>query len=173
MNMINLKEYIGDHLEQFDNAELPAGHEERFEAKLDAMLAARKDDGKAEGESHKYNSKRMIIRWISVAAAAVVAAVIFINRPAREMDWFAGVTDDPVSVYLAYAEKVGQMYKEILLKDAEGNWETTVNGIADEAVPMIDQLPEELDDASKAAIMKEYYGKLLDGLNKINKIKEL
>lgn len=170
MNMIDLKEYIGDHLEEFDNAELPAGHEERFEAKLGKMLAARKDS-RSEDESHKSKSK--IIRWISVSAAAVVAAVIFINRPARKVDWFAGVTDDPVSVYLAYAEKVGQMYKEILLKDSEGNWETTVSGIADEAVPMIDQLPEELDDASKAAIMKEYYGKLLDGLHKINKIKEL
>lgn len=38
---------------------------------------------------------------------------------------------------------------------------------------MIDQLPDELDDAAKVAIMKEYYGELLRGLDKINKIKEL
>ena len=166
--MIDLKEYIGDYRKEFDNAELPDGHEERFEAKLDAMLAARKEDDKS-----KTNRKGRILRWIPVAAAAVIAVGIFINRPARKVDWFAGVTDDQVSVYLTYSEKVGQMYREIFLKDVEGNWETTVRGIADEAVPMIDQLPEELDDASKAAIMKEYYGKLLDGLNKINKIKEL
>lgn len=166
--MIDLKEYIGDCREEFDNAELPDGHEERFEAKLDAMLAARKED-----EKDKSDRKIRILRWIPVAAAAVIAVGIFIKRPARKVDWFAGVTDDPVTVYLAYSEKVGQMYREIFLKDVEGNWETTVSGIADEAVPMIDQLPEELDDASKAAIMKEYYGKLLDGLNKINKIKEL
>lgn len=171
--MIDLKEYVSDHLEEFDNAELPAGHEERFEARLDAMLAARKDDSQQKGESRKSDRKSRMLRWIPAAAAAVIAAVIVIGRPARKVDWFAGVTDDPVSVYLAYSEKVGEMYREILLKDLEGNWETTVCGIGDEAVPMIDQLPEELDDASKAAIMKEYYGRLLDGLNKINKIKEL
>ena len=171
--MIDLKEYVSDHLEEFDDIELPDGHEERFEAKLDAMLAARKEGGMMGNGTLKFHRNNKMLSWLSVAAAAVIAAVIFIGRPARKVDWFAGVTDDPVSVYLAYSEKVGEMYREILLKDVEGNWETTVSGIADEAVPMIDQLPEELDDASKAAIMKEYYGKLLDGLDKINKIKEL
>ena len=38
---------------------------------------------------------------------------------------------------------------------------------------MIDQLPDELDDKTKSHILKEYYGKLLNGLDKINKIKEL
>lgn len=173
MNMIDLKEYISDHLEEFDNIELPDGHEGRFEAKLDAMLAAREDDGEAKGGSHKSGRVIRMMRWIPVMAAGVAAVVIFTNRPAKERDWFAGVTDDPVSVYIAYAEKVGEMSREILKKDVEGRWGTTVRGITDEAVPMIDQLPEELDDASKAAIMKEYYGKLLDGLYKINKIKEL
>ena len=105
--------------------------------------------------------------------AAVVAAVIFTNRPSREVDWFAGVADDPVQVYLTYSEKVTALYEEILSRDLDGRWETTVGSIAGEKVAMIDQLPDELDDAAKAAIMKEYYGELLSGLDKINKIKEL
>lgn len=167
--MMDVKEYMSVHREEFDNAELPTGHEDRFEAKLDEMLAVRKGDVE-NGKSHR---KGVMPRWITAGAAAVIAAVIFINRPAKKVDWFAGVTDDPVLVYQTYAEKVGEMYRNIFQKDVEGCWETTVYSIADEAVPMIDQLPEELDDASKAAIMKEYYGKLLDGLHKINKIKEL
>ena len=83
------------------------------------------------------------------------------------------MADDPAAVYLAYSEKAASMYREILTKDIDGKWERTVGSIAEENVPMIDQLPEEMDDTAKAAILKEYYGNLLDGLNKINKIKEL
>lgn len=171
--MIDLKEYISDHQEEFDYAELPDGHEDRFKAKLDAVLDAGKDNCKPMDGRHKTSGKSRILRWIPVAAAAVVAAAIVISRPEKNVDWFAGVTDDPVLVYLAYSEKAGQMSREIFKKGVGGRWGTMVYGITEEAVPMIDQLPEELDDTVKAAIMKEYYGKLLDGLYKINKIKEL
>lgn len=167
--MIDLEEYIRNNREAFDDQEPPKGHLERFEARLDAAgLSERTPKRQISGVRR---AKRLA--WIASVAAAVVAAVIFINRSTTEVDWFAGVADDPVSVYLSYSEKAGEMYREIFIKDVEGNLGTAAGSVAEEAVPMIDQLPEELDDARKAAIMKEYYGKLLDGLNKINKIKEL
>lgn len=166
--MTDLNEYIRTNAQAFDSQELPAGHEKRFEAKLDAMLSEGKSDMKAIRKR-----RAGIFSVLATAIAAAVAAVIFINRPEKEIDWFAGVADDPVSVYLAYSEKAATMYEEILAKDVDARWETTVDGIVDENVPMIDQLPDELDNATKVAIMKEYYGKLLNGLNKINKIKEL
>ena len=170
--MIDLKEYISGNPEAFDDQELPLGHETRFEAKLDALLEVehKTEVKKTSGKRRRFT--RIFSATASIAAA-VAAAVIFINRPAEEIDWFAGVADDPVAVYLAYSEKVSSMYGEILTRDLEYRWGTTVSSIAEEAVPIIDQLPQELDDASKAIILKEYYGKLLNGLDKINKIKEL
>ena len=170
--MIELKEYIGVNPEAFDDQELPLGHETRFEAKLDALLEAEhKTEVKTTGGKRRMFS-RIFSATVSIAAAAT-AVMIFINRPSKKVDWFAGVADDPRAVYLAYSEKVSSMYGEIFTRDLDNHWETTVGSIAEETVPMIDQLPEELDDTAKAVILKEYYGELLDGLDKINKIKEL
>mgnify|MGYP006952759427 CR=1 FL=1 len=170
--MTEFKEYINNNPAFLEDQEVPAGHEARFEAKLDAMLESAQKT-RTDKASRRKRIFTGIFSGAAVVAAAAIAAVIFINRPADEVDWFAGVADDPRAVYLAYSEKVTVMYGEILSRDLEDRWERTVGSIAEETVPMIDQLPDELDDAAKAIILKEYYGKLLNGLDKINKIKEL
>lgn len=165
--MIEVKEHTGYAPEAFDDQELPSGHLARFEAKLDSIPGI---DEKSKGRT-LFERIRLVAGM--TAAAAAIAAVIFIHRPEEQREWFADVSDDPVSVYLTYSEKVSMMYRELFRKDINGNWGTTIGSIAEEAVPMIDQLPDELDNATKATIMKEYYGRLLDGLDRINKIKEL
>ena len=137
--MTDINEYIKRNASAFGTAELPEGHEGRFEAKLDALLSVAESSGR---EERKRRKTRMGIFSVLTTAAA-------------------------------YSEKVTALYEEILSRDLDGRWETTVGSIASEKVAMIDQLPDELDDAAKAAIMKEYYGELLRGLDKINKIKEL
>lgn len=169
--MTDIKEYIQRNASAFDSAELPEGHEGRFEAKLDTLLSGAESSGREERKRRK--TRMGIFSVLTTAAAAAVAAVIFTNRPSREVDWFAGVADDPVAVYMAYSEKIAVMYEEIFTKDLDERWETTVGSITNENVAMIDQLPDELDDKTKAHILKEYYGELLNGLDKINKIKEL
>lgn len=169
--MTDIKEYIQRNASAFDSAELPEGHEGRFEAKLDTLLSGAESSGREERKRRK--TRMGIFSVLTTATAAAVAAVIFTNRPSREVDWFAGVADDPTAVYMAYSEKIAVMYEEIFTKDLDERWETTVGSITNENVAMIDQLPDELDDKTKAQILKEYYGELLNGLDKINKIKEL
>lgn len=169
--MTDIKEYIQRNASAFDSAELPEGHEGRFEAKLDTLLSGAESSGREERKRRK--TRMGIFSVLTTAAAAAVAAVIFTNRPSREVDWFAGVADDPTAVYMAYSEKIAVMYEEIFTKDLDERWATTVGSITNENVAMIDQLPDELDDKTKAHILKEYYGELLNGLDKINKIKEL
>ena len=121
MNMTDFKEYIDNNPEILNDQELPAGHEVRFEARLDAMLDSRRKT------CHRKRLFTGIFSAITAVAAAVVAAVIFIDRPAEgEVDWFAGVADDPVAVYMAYSEKIAVMYEEIFTKDLDERWETTV-----------------------------------------------
>ena len=156
--------------------QLPEGHLERFEARLaDLAKAETAAEAAVTGTvtaNAKHRSAR-VIRFITgiCAAAAVVAAAVFIAHPAPQQptDWFAGVADDPVEICLAYSEKAAELSTAIFTKDLDGTLSGTVRSLSDSAVPMIDQLPEELDAATRAGILKHYYSELLDGLDKINK----
>ena len=159
-----------------DDAQLPEGHLERFEARLAGIGTAESEDEAAVTVPVTANPaprSARVIRFITgiCAVAAAVAAVIFIARPAQQQptDWFAGVADDPVEICLAYSEKAAELSTAIFTKDLDGTLSGTVRSLSDSAVPMIDQLPEELDAATRAGILKHYYSDLLDGLDKINK----
>ena len=157
--------------------QLPEGHLERFEARLADIGTSGSADEAAVTVPVTANAKHRkaarVIRLITglCAVAAAVAAVIFIAKPSEQQptDWFAGVADDPVEVCLAYSEKAAELSTAIYTKDLDGTLSGTVRSLSDSAVPMIDQLPEELDAATRAGILKQYYSELLDGLDKINK----
>ena len=40
-----------------------------------------------------------------------------------------------------------------------------LSGLTEEAIPLLDLLPEELGDGEKSAILKEHYNTLLDGIH--------
>lgn len=163
MNMNNLEEYIRQNREAFDDQELPEGHLARFEEKLES-----------------YKPRKVVrMRWMrligmaaAAAAAAVAAVVIFINRPEdREEDWFAGVGNDQVEICNAYYERMADLYESITRAHPDGSMDVEVASLAEGGVSMIDQLPDELGTEERAAILKEYYGNLLDGMVEINNIK--
>ncbi|MBP5487345.1 MAG: hypothetical protein J6Y06_06960 [Bacteroidales bacterium] len=168
--MDNLKEYINQNLESFNDQELPEGHQERFEA----MLA---DDCPAT------SWKNPVIRrsvWWSVGIAAALAAVFYIGSSdtndatqiiESNKDWFAGIGNDQFEICNAYYDKVAEFYETLLKTDPEGEMENAIDMIIDETIPLIDQLPEEMEPEARAAVLKEYYGHLLNGLVRIRNIK--
>ena len=162
--MNNLEEYIRLNREAFDEQEVPAGHLSRFEERLAGQVAGRK-------------RPLIWLRFASVAtgitavAAALAAVVIFINRPGeRHKDWFAGVGNDQLEICQAYYGKMAEYYETILKGDFDGTRQFDLEAIAGEGIPLVDQLPDEIDPETRAAVLKEYYGALLDGMERLNTI---
>lgn len=168
--MDNLKEYINKNLESFNDQELPEGHQEKFESML--------GDGYPATSWKKPVIKRSI--WWSVGIAAALAAIFFIGRPGNNdetqiiesnKDWFAGIGNDQFEICNAYYDKVAEFYETMLKNAPEGEMENAIDMVVDETIPLIDQLPEEMEPEARAAVLKEYYGNLLDGLVRIKNIK--
>lgn len=140
---------------RFDIYEMPAGHGERFEAKLDAALARRR-------------RSRLIVRL--TAAAACLALVFWAGTSSRTSVWRART---PEGVYSAYMQQVGELYQLLASNtDADGgdiDWESFLDELTGETIPLIDQLPDELPDREKRVILKNYYGGILDEAGQIRK----
>ena len=188
--MSNLEEYIKQNLEAFDDQELPEGHLERFEAKLAGLeerpalrqssgTALRQSSGTAQeissGTAQQPGQRPVKIWWwtaIAGVAAAVAAVAIFINQPTTsQKDWFADIPEDQASICQAYYDQMAVMYSDILMTDVDGSKEAQLMTIAEETIPMSDQLPEEMGEEERALILKEYYSDLLEGIEKIGRIK--
>ena len=71
----------------------------------------------------------------------------------------------------AYYDKVAEYYETMLKTDPVGEMENAIDMVIDETIPLIDQLPEEMEPEARAAVLKEYYSNLLDGLDRIKNIK--
>ena len=137
---------------KYDLMELPEGHDIRFRKRLEAS-----------------DRRRRTFRALLAAAAAV--ALLVLLRPAGGRDYFRGVADTPDAVYLSYLDQVAASYETIARMPGSeaSDWEAAMRSVTEETIPMMEQLPDELSDAQKAALLKAYYGDLLDGVERIRK----
>ena len=168
--MTELEKYIRSHANEFDGMKPKEGHEERFWAKyaIDSPVKPANDEGvkpaNDEGVKPANDGKgtakdRRVWRILvtAVAAAAVLAGVFIAGS---SFGHFTG--RNPEAIYLAYMTEVSKLYKDAPMEDSAA-WDDALAQLTEEAVPLFEQLPQELSRRRKARILKEYYGNLLDG----------
>ncbi len=174
-DMDKLEEYMRAHAAEFDTEAPPEGHERRFLEKVDFSTALEMTEEALEMTERPFERLRALFgmnrmrwSWAAVALAAAVVAVVLLPAGGRRS--FVGVGNDPRKVYLAYLDEVERASRALPAGD-DYNWEGILRGMTEEAVPMIEQLPEELSEREQARILKEYYGGILAGVEQLKKAK--
>ena len=189
--MDKLEEYFKLNREAFDDQEIPEGHHDRFEERLETLRYAQGDRIAAQGDrivaqaeiisaqgakvtSRKVRSMKPLVWLASIAsAAAVIAAAIFINKAAidspanKAIDWFLGVGDDQALICQTYYSKAAEIYEEALRGGIDESTEWQMALMLRDDAALIDQLPDEMSNEERAEVLKDYYGALLDGMNKM------
>lgn len=164
--MENLEKYIQDNLEQFNCCEMPLGHQERFMAKLQAAQAKGRQGnsdpagirhtGNAEDATlhkvHRLFSRRSLFTATAAAAAIVIAFFITTGSPASDGDDYTiAIHEVAEEMYIEEAEII------MMLGEDDQNIVNSVKSITEEAIPLSEQLPEELSQEKRAQILREYY----------------
>lgn len=178
--MDNLEQYFRLHGDIVDKSEdcIPEGDEARFESRWEYSSRDR--------IRFRSNLKRRrkplwkIVTFPLVASVALIVGVrIIINPFIREEDP-AGSAGNAVAADTLSPSEVNSLYYDRMLAvmdeiyDLTGNLKNedpnqiymTVDVITREAIPLIDQLPDEMSDADKIEVLTEYARRRIDALEK-------
>lgn len=199
MNMDYLEEYIKRNREAFDDQGLPEGDLERFVGRLEILRFAQDDSQVAQDDSQvaqddkvgvkaSHNAttpvggkwRRLSKRFVywTAGVAAALAAVIFINKNVdlggdpgvAEIDWFAGIGTDQAMICQTYYSKASELYSAAIANDIDGSAEREMASMFEGQTTLLDLLPDEMTPEARAVVLKEYYGTLLDGMQRINEL---
>lgn len=154
--MNSLEEYIKSHSAEFD-AELPS-------ADAEAKFLGRFEEGgtRLRPRSALTRGRGRVLR-LALPAAAAAAAALLLALPPRPgaRDWLRAAGDTPEDVYLCYMSQVTKAWEKA---GTDEDRSRQLQSITEESIPLADQLPDELSDEEKAAILHDYYNTLLDGV---------
>ena len=163
--MTELEKYIRENAAAFDTESPAEGHEARFLARLEVTPVA--GDSPAvpepvEGRPAKFWAAIRNLRPAPVLAFAVAAcaALLLLIRPG---DPFRGVANDPEAIYLAYMDRVADLYLALPLEDA------ALREITEEEDPLFTQLPGNISNRERSRILKNHYGELLAAARQLKK----
>ena len=148
--MKKLEDFIRDNATAFDTEFPPEGAEDRFLRKWEAGRP-------------RVRILRTVLPAVA-AAAAVLAAVLLLPPADRGTDWLRGAGDSPEEIYLCYMARVTEAWDEA---GPDEVLSAQLSGLTEEAIPLLDLLPDELGDAEKSAILREHYNTLLDGVHNL------
>lgn len=145
--MTELEKYISSNLEAFDSEPMPEGSKVRF---MDAVREERR----------KRRVKIIRLAFTGIAAACA-ALMVFLAKPdiSRELERHHTRLAEKESEILILAGKVYPYEAEAIL--------STVRSITAEAIPLEDQLPDEMSLKDRRRILKEYYNHKINALEEV------
>lgn len=138
--MDNLEKYIQDNLGQFNTGELPHGHQERFMAKLEQV--------QKPGRIRPFTRRAIF----TSAAAAVIIALTITGIPIYKQARLEHSVQELAEEMYRQEAEILQMFSQ-----EEQYMINNVKAITEEAIPLAEQLPDELSPEKRAHILREYY----------------
>lgn len=156
--MENLEKYIQDNLEQFNSGEMPAGHQERFLAKLGELQA--QEEKQATARPRRLLTRKSLFTASAAAASIIIALFVTLQQESEEK-YIIGIQELAQEMYMEEAQILQMIPKD------EHIMINSVKSITQEAIPLTEQLPDELSPEKRAEILREYYKAKTAGLKKI------
>ena len=137
--MDKIEKYIAEHRSEFDSS-TPAGSRERF------MAAAQ-----TQAQKRRRRARVIILSFAGLAAACTAVFMVLFSQPdlSHELERHHKRLAEKESEIMILADQEFPQEKELILN--------TIRAILVEAIPLEEQLPEELSVKEKSEVLKSYY----------------
>ncbi|MBQ2874731.1 MAG: hypothetical protein IJE85_05485 [Bacteroidales bacterium] len=135
--MSGIEKYIRENIEAFDAYPAPEGSRKAFLKKVKA-------------ERSRGGLRAIVITVSSMAAAAAIAFTFFQGSLERDIErQYRKLASKETEILTLIAETSPENLESVM---------NTIRAVTSEAVPLEEQLPEEMEEKSRKQILKEYYG---------------
>ena len=140
--MDNIEKYIAEHRQEFDSEAAPSGSRERFMAAAQAQ---------AQAQQLRRRTRVLSLSLAGLAAACIAVFMVLFSQPdlSRELERQHKRLAEKESEIMILADQEFPQEKEMIIN--------TIRSILIEAIPLEEQLPEEISMKEKSEILKSYY----------------
>ena len=140
--MDNIEKYIAEHRQEFDSEAAPSGSRERFMAAAQAQ---------AQAQQLRRHTRVLSLSLAGLAAACIAVFMVLFSQPdlSRELERQHKRLAEKESEIMILADQEFPQEKEMIIN--------TIRSILIEAIPLEEQLPEEISMKEKSEILKSYY----------------
>jgi hypothetical protein len=140
--MDKIEKYIAEHRQEFDSDAAPAGSRERFMATAQAQ---------AQAQQRRRRTRVLSLSFAGLAATCTAVFMVLFSQSdiSRELERQHRRLAEKESEIMILAEQEFPQEKELILN--------TIRAILVEAIPLEEQLPDEISIKEKSEILKSYY----------------
>lgn len=150
--MDQIEKYIVEHRAEFDFEAAPSGSRERFMAAAQAQ---------AQAQQRRRRTRVLSLSFAGLAAACTAVFMVLFSQPdlSHELERHHKRLAEKESEIMILAEQEFPQEKEFILN--------TIRAILVEAIPLEDQLPDEISVKEKSKILKSYYDRKYAALDNL------